>query len=82
MKIYLTAFGEKLRSELLEWPEETPMTIRLPLDIPRNVRSMGYGEEIVLNKPMIIIGRFEWDGKWVYFKDGQKARSYVLTGIS
>ncbi len=82
MKIYLTAFGGKLTSLPMDWPESTPPDIKLALDMDNKAFSGYSGEEIIPNIPHQKLGYFSWNGKYAMYAGEESAKVYVLHDIS
>ncbi len=85
MKVILTAFGGKLQSEEMEWPEKTRPTIVLMM----NMGAMSPWEAEELSARSISDhkrGTFEYTGKKKWGFDDNKntyeIREYKLIGIS
>jgi len=84
MKIILEAFGKRLRSEVMEWPERTPMDISLPLDMDTLVvKPGGYGHDVGYDEvpTQSCIGRFRSKRMFACLPDGEFAEIYTLIGI-
>ena len=78
MKVILTAFGGRLRSGSMEWPEGTPPYVRLPLD----TKVIPLAENFdVPNFPRVRIGSFEYRGEAEIQPDGRPALVYMLVDI-
>jgi hypothetical protein len=82
MKVILTAFGKKLTSSVLEWPENTTDRIRLPLDMDVLKASPQMDGTRVPDLPTMKCGTFEWTGYFLHYPDSPSAREYVLVDIS
>jgi hypothetical protein len=83
MKVYLTAFGGKLVSAApWDWPEHTPPTIRLVLDMDGPQVFATDGTETVPNIPQHKLATFTWNGKYAGSGEHTGARIYVLTDVS
>ncbi len=83
MKIVLEAFGGKMKSDLLDWPEDAGSHIYMILDMPKfkvGVRGFGW-DGMVPDTITIKKCEFEWTGHW-YYIGGYSAKRYVLVGIS
>lgn len=86
MKIILTAFGGKLQSHVMEWPENTAPRVELIMDMgqlsPMEARSV----EKVATKSNHKRGTFEWTGNssWGNDKDDKsyEIKEYKLIDIS
>lgn len=79
MKIVLEAFCGKLKSEMIDWPENTPPHIFMMVDMPKykiDIKGVMVPDMITTKK-----GEFEWSGHW-YNYGGHSAKRYVLIGIS
>jgi hypothetical protein len=77
MKIILTAFNRKLASELLEYPEETPLSITLPMPIDGR-KWMNYSGKVEVDEPIQSgYARFEFIGSFLLIR-GESAREYQL----
>ena len=86
MKIVLTAFGEKLKSEPIDWPEDTPLRIKLFLDMDRQESFCDevYGKIDYYSVPVSIeprCGVFERTHRAVCLSNGERAYEYVLVNI-
>jgi len=82
MKIILTAFGDKLRSEPIEFPDETPPTIHLALDIDTTKFSFE-DEGLIPDKPTLKRGEFVAMAHSELLSDNKTlARRYTLVNIS
>ena len=83
MKIYLKAFGGRLVSSApWDWPEDTPTTIRLVLDMDGPQFFNAHGIEITPNIPVRKVGTFTWNGLFAGSGEHTGARIYVLTEVS
>lgn len=84
MKIILKAFGEKLKSAPLDWPDNASPTVYLALDLPK-YSAIGKGKfhdyelEPTSSTPKQCI--FEWTGYYEILPDNTHAKIYVLVGI-
>lgn len=80
MKVILEAFGRKLKSEPMVWPNESPLDVRMELDMDQ---SAGYNPDRTLKTVLIQrIGRFIYSGYTQSLPDGTYARVYTLVDIS
>jgi len=81
MKVILTAFGDKLRSEVMEFPDETPPIIHMTMSMD----SLRYSFQdcgLVPDKPNFKKGKFERTAHSELLSDGKTfARRYTLTDI-
>ena len=81
MKVHLTAFGGKLRSDILDMPDDIGPTIKMTLNMDSDHYFGEKGEEIVPNEPAWKVARFTRINKYVILDKGSAA-VYVLTGVS
>ena len=81
MQIMLTAFSGKLKSEVMDWPEEAGNTVHLAL--PVDVRPyLAPTLTQMLTPPAEMRTRictFQWRGKYL---DGGRVRIYVLEDVA
>ena len=80
MKVILRAFGGKLRSKPMEFPDETSPTIHLMLDLDTLKYSMKDGGAIP-DKTTFKRGRFEMMAHSELLDNNEFARIFVLVGI-
>ena len=83
MKIILEALG-KLKSEVMDVPEETGSKFRMALTQPITV-VITKGLESAKFPQINTICEFEWTGTYVYYNDQcltDKARLYLLRNIT
>ena len=84
MKVVLSAFGGKLKSEPMDWPDRTGPNIRLTLDMdgPRLFVDQK-GAELVNEPARAVVGVFSWTGEWFIRggADAVSARVYVLVDV-
>ncbi len=80
VKVILEAFGGKLKSAPMDWPERFLPRIKMMLDMPKYEFDGEYG---VLNPtmPRHKIGQFEASGKFEVLPDGRTAEIYVLVEV-
>ena len=77
MKVILTAFNGKLKSEPMDWPENTPPNINMIMSISR-INPHMYKENIeVLNLKPLKKGTFETTGKYFTLPGNETAAEYV-----
>lgn len=77
MKIKLSAFGGKLNSQIMEWPERVGSRVYLILDIDTLKPSrMDDGSLVTSNSPRMIKATFQWTGKVIkekeYYQDTER----------
>lgn len=78
MKIYLSAFGGKLSSKVMDVPEETGPIFRMVMTQPPTAIIGYHGNNIAEHPPFDTLCIFEWTGK----SDMQTgARLYELKDI-
>lgn len=84
MYVILTAFQGKLKSDPIEWPENTPPEIRLLMDL--DLTTQGYLPEALPTERMAVpeskMGYFRKTGYYYFIKDGNTAAEYALTRLS
>lgn len=78
MKVLLTAFGGKLQSDVLDFPENTSPKIEMIMDFDR--ATWGYEEQTPSPLPIFKKGEFVWDGKTT-FVGSQEVRHYKLVDV-
>lgn len=77
MKVLLTAFGEKLQSDVMDFPENTSPRIKMRMDF--DLPTFGYAEEAT-PETVVKTGEFAWDGKTT-FVGSQEVRHYKLVDV-
>ena len=77
MKVLLTAFNQKLISDVMDFPEQTSDRIKMRLDF--GLPTFGYEEPSP--KTLFKTGEFVWDGKTT-FVGKQEVRHYKLVDVS
>lgn len=87
MKVILTAFGGKLKSDPMDWPEDTGMQIKLILDNPKtSAWPTIEEEEMASSKTTKTVCTFERQRKTLYLavedERDLEAVEYVLVDIS
>jgi len=83
MKVILTAFGDTLTSDPLDWPDDTGPTVRMQLDLPRHTAG-NYAIETfpeIAAIPVRKQGVFEFTGKYQILPDKTTAAVYRLVNI-
>jgi len=80
MKVILTAFNRKLKSDIVDWPEESPpdVNILLGMDTTRNV--MMFEEKLPTNISKPVICRFVRSEN-PFEQSGKAAVEYILVEI-
>lgn len=79
MKVLLTAFGGKLQSDVLDFPENTSPKIEMIMDFDRS--TWGFEEpKLTPDMPLFKKGEFVWDGKTT-FVGPQEVRHYKLVDV-
>jgi hypothetical protein len=84
MKVILSAFGGRLISDIMEWPENTTLDIRLPLDLDELRVAKAddeFGDSYTASPKEKRIGRFRATKMHKAFRNGDTAREYVLVAI-
>lgn len=78
MKVLLTAFNKKLLSDVMDFPENTSLRIRMRLDF--DLPTFG-SQETPSSETTTKTGEFAWDGKTTFFGQ-QEVRHYKLVNVS
>ena len=79
-RIILTAFGDRLRSEPMEWPTNLPPDIYLPWPLDSAHLFNRVGKEVLPNNPTMRHVKFKANGLFVWH-NGESCRKYVLVDI-
>lgn len=85
MKVILTAFGGKLMSEVMEWPEEVRQhrEIKMIMDLDKKI-SFETEESFATFESIRKVGRFVSTGQHIFIGDegGEPAEEYKLVEVS
>lgn len=77
MKVLLTAFNGKLKSEVLDFPEGQPPKVKLRMDF--DLPTWGYTDKST-SDTVVKTGEFVWDGKTT-FVGNQEVKHYKLVDV-
>lgn len=83
MKVILSAFGGKLRSEPMDWPDQSPPDIRMTLGMNGNTFFDHNGRQTINELERATVCVFRWTGQW-FVTGGEKpisAKLYTLVDI-
>lgn len=80
MKVILTAFKGKLKSDVMDWPERTQPVVDMIMDMERQRLTVMETEATTAPVRSYKVGKFEYRGK-SYTEDGQPVSEYVLIDV-
>jgi len=81
MKVILTAFGGKLRSEPMDWPEGIGPVIKMIMDMDGERYRDISGRLTINEPPRQRLGNFVYTGEGEWLSAGSSAAVYRLTSI-
>ena len=82
MKIVLEAFGGRLRSEPMDWPEGAPTNVRLAMDMDViGGAAFTFTHEDLGNPPRLVVGIFVATNRYYPFGRHEAARIYQLVEV-
>ena len=79
MRVILSAFQGKLRSEVMDYPENTSPKIDMVMDM--ETPHTFWSKEEDLSKPTVKRATFEWQGKEYYDDKPGGIREYILIDV-
>lgn len=83
MKVVFLAFGGKLRSGVIELPENTTDRFRLPMDMDVLRASPTMDGSSLPDTPISKVGTFQWTGRYLVYPDvHEHPREYILVDVS
>lgn len=84
MKVLLTAFNGKLKSQVMDWPDNTGPTVRLSMDMDGKFFFDGDSKRSVAGASRPVVGVFESNGLFEFVSGipgGGSAAVYHLVGV-